>query len=218
MASPLTVLLVDPHSIYRRGLAACLMQLDEVSLVYEATDSRSAAEHPALSDAQVVVLDYDAPGALDLVRSLGRVNGSRSRVVVLSVRGDEDQLLTAVQAGAVGFLAKDTLTPEALAAAVRAASNGTGVIEPGLMGSLLDGISRVSRERPEPHELTLARLTDREQSVLSLIADGHPIREVAEELCYSERTVKNVLHDVVTKLNVRTRSQAIACAVREGLI
>jgi DNA-binding NarL/FixJ family response regulator len=63
-----------------------------------------------------------------------------------------------------------------------------------------------------------ARLTDREQQVLALIADGHPTREVAERLCYSERTVKNVLHDVVTKLNARSRSQAVAFAVREGLI
>ena len=63
-----------------------------------------------------------------------------------------------------------------------------------------------------------AKLTDREQQVLSLIAAGHPTREVAQELCYSERTVKNVLHDVVTKLNARSRSQAVAFAVREGLI
>ena len=63
-----------------------------------------------------------------------------------------------------------------------------------------------------------ARLTDREQQVLALIADGHPTREVAQQLCYSERTVKNVLHDVVTKLNARSRSQAVAFAVREGLI
>ena len=64
----------------------------------------------------------------------------------------------------------------------------------------------------------LARLTEREQQVLALIAQGHPTREVAQELCYSERTVKNVLHDVSTKLNARSRSQAVAHAVREGLI
>jgi DNA-binding CsgD family transcriptional regulator len=64
----------------------------------------------------------------------------------------------------------------------------------------------------------LARLTDREQQVLALIADGHPTREVAERLCYSERTVKSVVHDAVTKLNARSRSQAVAQAVREGLI
>jgi DNA-binding NarL/FixJ family response regulator len=64
----------------------------------------------------------------------------------------------------------------------------------------------------------LSRLTSREQEVLRLVAAGHPTREVARRLCYSERTIKNVIHDVVTKLNARTRSQAVAEAVREGLI
>ena len=86
---------------------------------------------------------------------------------------------------------------------------------PELLGNLLARrLARGARARPA----RAAQLTDREQQVLSLIAAGHPTREVAQELCYSERTVKNVLHDVVTKLNARSRSQAVAFAVREGLI
>jgi DNA-binding NarL/FixJ family response regulator len=85
-------------------------------------------------------------------------------------------------------------------------------MEPELIGNLLKGVS-LETGRP-----TAARLTDREQQVLALVADGHPTREVAQQLCYSERTVKNVLHDVVTKLNARSRSQAVAFAVRAGLI
>jgi len=84
-----------------------------------------------------------------------------------------------------------------------------------LLGNLLRGISPESLEPARP---STAHLTDREQQVLSLIAAGHPTREVAQALSYSERTVKNVLHDVVTKLNARSRSQAVAFAVREGLI
>jgi DNA-binding NarL/FixJ family response regulator len=88
------------------------------------------------------------------------------------------------------------------------------VVSPDLLGRLLDGAaSNGADSRP-----VAARLTDREQQVLTLIAAGHPTREVAQELSYSERTVKNVLHDVVTKLNARSRSQAVAFAVREGLI
>jgi DNA-binding NarL/FixJ family response regulator len=121
-------------------------------------------------------------------------------------------VLAALQAGAVGVLRKDTLTTDSLATAVRAAANGTGVVTPELLRDLLDGLA-AGIERP-----VAARLTDREQQVLSLIAEGHPTREVAERLCYSERTVKNVLHDVVTKLGARSRSQAVAHAVREGLI
>ena len=217
-ATALSVLLVDSHSIYRSGLAACLREQEAVAAIHEATDIPAALAHPALSETDVVVLDYDVPGAENLVRRIGRANGRRPCVVVLSARCDEERLLAAVQAGAVGFLSKDTLTPEELGGAVRAASNGAGVIAPELVGSLLEGLKRVSRDVLEPRGLSLSRLTDREQRVLSLIADGHPIREVAQELCYSERTVKNVLHDIVTKLNVRTRSQAIAHAVREGLI
>jgi DNA-binding NarL/FixJ family response regulator len=115
-------------------------------------------------------------------------------------------------------VSEQTLTRETLAAGVRATLNGTGVVTPELLVTLLSGIFRVSRDVLEPKGLTLSRLTRREQQVLSLIAEGHPTREVALKLSYSERTVKNVLHDIVVKLNVRTRSQAVACAVREGLI
>ena len=127
-------------------------------------------------------------------------------------------MLDAIQAGAVGYLGKDTLTPEALAAGVRAAAVGAGVMAPEVLGNLLRGITRVSQDVLEPRGLTLSRLSLREQEVLRLVADGHPTREVAERLCYSERTIKNVMHDVVTKLHARTRSQAIAYAVRDGLI
>ena len=89
---------------------------------------------------------------------------------------------------------------------------------PEVLGNLLRGISRVSREVLEPRGLSLSSLTAREQEVLRLVAAGHPTREVAQKLCYSERTIKNVIHDVVTKLNARTHSQAVAQAVREGLI
>ena len=110
------------------------------------------------------------------------------------------------------MLRKDTLTTDSLASAVRAAASGTGVVTSELLRDLLDGLT------PENGKPVASRLTDREQQVLSLIAAGHPTREVAQQLCYSERTVKNVLHDVVTKLNARSRSQAVAHAVREGLI
>ena len=82
-----------------------------------------------------------------------------------------------------------------------------------LLRDLLEGLAHLGEGKSAS-----PRLTDREQQVLSLIANGHPTREVAQQLCYSERTVKNVLHDVVTKLGARSRSQAVAHAVREGLI
>jgi DNA-binding NarL/FixJ family response regulator len=145
---------LDPHTIYRRGLVVCLESLPEVESVAHAGSIPEARE---LAEADLVILDPVL--GLDIFAATG------ARVMVCTSDCTDESVLGAIQAGAVGYLRKDTLTPEILGAAVAAAANGTG-----------------------------------------------------EQLCYSERTVKNVLHDVVTKLNARSPSQAVAFAVREGLI
>ena len=178
----------------------------------DAESVREAWEHPDLFESELVILEVAVTGGADFIGAVTESTGAR--VLVCTAEPSDDAVLAALQSGAVGFLRKDTLTPEALAAAVQAAASGAGVVAPDLLGNLLRGVSTDSLNgRP-----TLARLTEREQQVLALIAKGHPTREVALELSYSERTVKNVLHDVVTKLNARSRSQAVAHAVREGLI
>ena len=200
---------LDPHTIYRRGLAVCLELMPEVERVGHAASVAEAWEQPALLDADLVILDPAAAGSSEFIGAL------ETPVMVCSSDTAEDSVVAALHAGAVGYLRKDTLTTETLGAAVKAAANGTGVMTPELLDNLLRGLSQ---ETIEPGRPAAARLTDREQQVLALIAAGHPTREVAAQLCYSERTVKNVLHDVVTKLNARSRSQAVAFAVREGLI
>jgi DNA-binding NarL/FixJ family response regulator len=191
---------VDPHAIYRRGLVACLESMPAVESVGQADSIPAAWEDGGLLGADLVILDADPEDIAELP----------AQVLVCSSDCTEDSVVAAIQAGAVGYLSKDNLTPDVLAAAVAAAANGTGVMEHDLLGSLLKGFT--------PERSSLPPLTEREQQVLALIAAGHPTREVAAQLCYSERTVKNVLHDVVTKLNARSRSQAVAYAVREGLI
>jgi DNA-binding NarL/FixJ family response regulator len=141
-----------------------------------------------------------------------------ARLIVCSAQCGEDDVLGSIEAGAIGYLSKQTLTPEGLAGAIRAAAAGTGIVAPELLGTLISGIARASREILEPRGLTLSRLTTREQRVIALLAEGYSTREMALELSYSERTVKNILHDVVTKFNARTRSQAVAHAIRCGLI
>jgi DNA-binding NarL/FixJ family response regulator len=200
---------LDPHTIYRRGLVTCLDSVPGVEAVAHAASVPEALEHPALAEAELVILDPAAAGARTLI---GAVD---ARVMVCSSDCTDESVRSAIEAGAVGYLRKDTLTDETLAAAVTVAANGTGVMERDLLGSLLRGLPG---EPSDPVAPAAGRLTEREQQVLALIADGHPAREVAQRLCYSERTVKNVLHDVVTKLNARSRSQAVAFAVREGLI
>ena len=163
-----------------------------------------------------MLVDYDVEGLHELIGSIRNVTSGN--VLVCSSRCDEQELFAAVQAGALGYLWKETLTPETLAASLRTAAAGAGVLAPELLGALLRTITRVSRELLEPRGMSLSPLTMREKQVLRLVADGHPTREVARQLSYSERTVKNVIHDVVTKFNARSRSQAVAAAVREGLI
>jgi DNA-binding NarL/FixJ family response regulator len=210
------VFLLDPHSIYRRGLIACLEGADGIESVTDASAVEQAWAMPALLEADVVLVDHDLEGAHDFIRMLRERTGAS--VLVCSARSDQRELLAAVQAGAVGYLWKETLTPDALVASLRTAATGSGVLAPDLLGDLLRTIARASNDLLEPRGLSLSPLTVREQEVLRLVADGHPTREVAKRLSYSERTVKNVIHDVVTKFNARSRSQAVAAAVREGLI
>ncbi len=211
------VFVLDSHAIYRRGTVSCLAAVADVSEVAEAGSVGEAWKDARLRDADVVVVDPDTTGGLEFVRQVAGV-APNAKVLVVAGRYEQGDVVAAVAAGAVGYLEKDSLDPESLVGAVRAAASGAGVMSPELLGSLLRGISKASSEVLEPRGLTLSRLDNREQQVLRLVADGHPIREVAEKMRYSERTIKNVIHDVVTKLNVRTRSQAVAMAVREGLI
>ena len=204
---------LDTHTIYRRGLAACLELLDGVEAVADAESVRDAWESPGLFGSDLIVLDHAMPGGRDFIGAVSESTGAR--VLVCTSDCSEDSVLSAMQAGAIGILRKDTLTMEGLAAAVQAAASGAGVVTPELLGGLVRSAANGANGHARSHQATL---TDREQQVLSLIAAGHPTREVAQQLCYSERTVKNVLHDVVTKLNARSRSQAVAFAVREGLI
>jgi DNA-binding NarL/FixJ family response regulator len=208
----LKVFVCDPHSIYRRGLASSLELLEAVDSVAHAGSIRDAWEHADLFGTDIVILDNAMDGGQDFISAVAESTGAR--VIVCTSVCTEDAVLACIQAGAVGFLRKDTLTPESLSDAVRAAASGAGVVAPDLLTALLRSIS------PDTLDIkpAAARLNEREQQVLALIAAGHPTREVAEQLSYSERTVKNVLHDVVTKLNARSRSQAVAYAVREGLI
>jgi DNA-binding NarL/FixJ family response regulator len=210
------VFVLDPHGVYRRGLAACLAEVTEVSGVSEAATPEEAFAAPELREADVVMVDPHRFGGSTLIRRL--VDDTAARVIACSAQRDPDEVLAIIQAGAIGYLCKDTLTPDALGSAAVAAAQGAGVLAPELLNEFMQGLTRVSRDLLEPNGLSLSRLSTREQQVLSLVAEGQSTKEVATGLHYSERTVKNVLHDVVTKLNARTRSQAVAEAVRQGLI
>jgi DNA-binding NarL/FixJ family response regulator len=214
--APVTVniFVVDSHAIYRRGLVASLELLDAVDVVNQADSAEAAWKHPAFADADVVIVDPSIAGGATFLVAV--VEDTGAHAIACTSDGDEDVVRAALASGVVGYLRKDALTHEVLEAALAAAGAGAAVVAVGvLVGTMRDIATRALRESaPRP----ASPLSDREQRVLTLIAEGHLTRDVATELCYSERTVKNVLHDVATKLNARSRSHAIAYAVREGLI
>jgi DNA-binding NarL/FixJ family response regulator len=209
-ARNLRVLVLDPHPIFRRGFVASLHLMDEVESVCEAASLGEALGHPALGRATLVVVDASVGGGVDVLPALREV--TEAKVLVCAADAREPAVLRALRAGAVGCMRKDTLTHEGLRTTIASIAGGTAVLDPELLAMLVEG------DGPAPDDAVPTPLTDREQRVLSLIADGLPTREVALELSYSERTVKSILHDVVTKLDARSRSHAIARAVRHGII
>jgi DNA-binding NarL/FixJ family response regulator len=168
------------------------------------------------AEVAIVVADEVDEPALRAVRNLRR--SGQARVVVVVTRLDDRALLGAVEAGACGLLRRSEAVPERLAAAIEAADAGDGTVPPDLLGRLLDGVGRLQRQVLAPRGLTFAGLTEREVQVLRLVADGFDTNEIASRLSYSERTIKNTIHDLTTRLNLRNRTHAVAYAVREGLI
>jgi DNA-binding NarL/FixJ family response regulator len=140
------------------------------------------------------------------------------RVVVIATRVEDGGLLAAVEAGATGFLRRSQSTAPNLLETIRTAANGDGALPPDLLGRLLCQVGRLQRQVLNPRGISFAGLTDREVKVLKLLADGLGTADVGRSLFLSERTVKNIVHDVTSRLNLRNRTHAVAYALRQGLI
>ena len=164
----------------------------------------------------VVVVDEVDESAARTIRALGR--SGAHRVLVVASRLDDAAVLAVTEAGACGLLRRADAVPERLVPAIQAAAAGDGTVPPDLLGRLLQQIGRLQRQVLHPRGLTFGGLTDREVKVLKLVADGWDTSEIADNLSYSERTVKNIIHDVTSRLQLRNRSHAVAYALRQGLI
>ena len=142
-----------------------------------------------------------------------------ARVVAARRARRRPRLLAAVEAGASGRRSgASEATAGNMAAAIRSAAAGEGTLSPDLLGRLLRQVGQLQRQVLSPRGLTFSGLTERETAVLRLLAQGHDTAEVGRQLFYSERTVKNIIHDITSRLELRNRAHAVAYAIREGLI
>ncbi|PRY29545.1 helix-turn-helix transcriptional regulator [Pseudosporangium ferrugineum] len=196
----------DPLS--QAGLASYLQSRPELTLL------RSADR----AEAKVLVVSCDRL-TTEVVATLRRSAAEVGAPVVLITNEiNESELLTAVECRVVAILPRVAVTADRLVHSVLAAAAGGGVMPPNLVGELLKHIERLQRDVLAPNGLNASRLTPREVDVLRLMADGLDTNEIAGELCYSERTVKNVIYGVTHRLKLRNRSHAVAYALRTGMI
>ena len=169
------------------------------------------------ADAVALVVSDDVTDAVTMeIRSL-RAKGL-SRVVLLVTWVNDKGLLAAAEAGVSGVVRRSEATAHNLAVAIRSAAAGEGTLPPDLLGRLLRQVGELQRQVLSPRGLTFSGLTQRETEVLRLLAEGCDTAEVGRRLFYSERTVKNIIHDITSRLDLRNRAHAVAYAIREGLI
>ncbi len=208
------IFIVFRDTIYASGLQSTLIAAPGVESVDHATSIALAWEDEALAEANVVLLEGDLGGAAAFVQEVTVQSGAG---VLLCLRdATTAEVLQAIGNGVGGALARDLLTPDTLLAAVGAVAAGLFALDVSVMRTLTSSVPPL-RERNGVSSSS-GQFTPREQIVLSLVASGCSNREIAQQLSYSERTIKTVLHDIVTKLGVKSRSQAVAMAVRERMI
>ncbi|ONI70660.1 helix-turn-helix transcriptional regulator [Actinosynnema sp. ALI-1.44] len=204
--TPVVVRATDP--ILQNGVHMALRTRPEIWLVDEESATQDAV-------ALVVTDRFDERGS-QLLRTL-QVRGF-TRIVLIAGELEDAEILTAVEGGVCAVARRSETTPDVLVRLVKAAASGEGALPPDMLGRLLNRVSRLQRHVLEPRGLHLAGITNRETEVLKLVANGLSTKEIADQLCYSQRTVKSILHDVTNRFQLRNRSHAVAYALREGLI
>ena len=204
----LMVAIATADPVSRAGLAAQLHGQPAMEVV--------DAVEPGAAGVVVVVADEVDDATTREIRTI-RATG-QEHVVLLVAKVDDAGLLAAVEAGVSGVVRRAQATPANLAAAIGAAAVGEGTLPPDLLGRLLFQVGRLQRQVLHPRGLTFAGLTEREVAVLRLLADGLDTAEVGQHLFFSERTVKNVIHDITSRLDLRNRTHAVSYAIRQGLI
>lgn len=216
VAETTRVLIVDDQELFRRGLMLVLEGEDDLEIVGEAADGPTAIGLVADCSPDVVLLDVRMPGMSGLETCAAvRTLTSDTRIIMLTSSDDESDLYASVKAGASGYLLKDASIDE-VADAVRLVADGQSLINPAMAAKLLEEFKQISQARPE--EPPGPRLTSRELEVLREVARGLNNRQIASELYISENTVKNHIRNILEKLQLHSRVEAVMYAVRQKLL
>jgi DNA-binding NarL/FixJ family response regulator len=206
------VLITDDHAVFADGLAALLEAQPDMGVAAVAGDVAQAASLAGTAHPDVVLMDYELPDG-NGVEATTRVLDAcpTAKVVMLTSYSDEAILLAAIEAGCAGFVTKHRAAREVIEA-VRAAAAGEALIAPDLLARLLPRVVRGTASS------ALAPVTNREREVLELLAEGRSNQAVAQTLGVTLNTVRNHVQNILTKLHAHSRLEAVATAVREGLI
>jgi len=211
----ISVLIVDDHQVVRQGLYTFLELLDDISVVGEANDGKRAVEMVSLLQPDVVLMDLVMP-QMDGITATKQIHalGLSTKVIALTSFSEDDKVFPAIQAGAASYLLKD-VSPDDLVDAIRAAHHGEARLHPDIARKLME---QVSQMRSSFQESSINELTQREREVIRLVALGRNNREIALELCISEKTVKTHISNLLGKLNLEHRTQLAIYAIKNKLV
>ncbi len=217
---PIRTMIVDDHALFRRGLEMVLDEEEGIEVVGQASDGSEAVEKAGESLPDVVLMDIRMPrsSGIEACRAMKEVVPS-AKIVMLTISDEEEDLFEAIRAGASGYLLKD-LPLDEVAETVRAVHGGQSLINPSMAGKLLTEFATLAKRDAEERaqQVPAPRLTEREMQVLKLVARGMNNRDIAKELFISENTVKNHVRNILEKLQIHSRMEAVMVAVREKLI
>src|SRR5436190_4570413 len=212
------VLIVDDHALFRRGLMLVLESEEGIEVVGEAEDGDDGVTKAQDLAPDVVLMDVRMPrvGGIEATRRLAD-SMPTCKIIMLTVSDEEDDLYEAIKAGATGYLLKE-ISIEEVADAVRAVMQGQTLISPSMASKLIQEFNNLAKRADEKQQVPAPRLTDRELEVLKLVAKGLTNRDIADALYISENTVKNHVRNILEKLHLHSRMEAVVYAVREKLL
>ena len=218
MAKKVKVLIADDHRVVREGLTAILEMKEDIQIVGEAADGGEAVEKARTLMPDVIVMDVSMPGmgGVEATRIIKR-ELPHIGIIALTMYDDQQYIFDFVRAGATGYLLKDADSAQ-IVAAIRAVSHGESLIHPSVASKILAEFSLLSEGKGKRRSFLEHDLTERELTVLRLVAEGKTNKEIANVLDLREKTVKNHVSNIFHKLHVYHRTHAVILAIRKGII